>query len=73
MDRENTLVNKKHVFICIEDQLINVAPSYLKELEFIKNNFYGIVSSDLNKLNDYPSDTIIYMGGDIDYWYVCLY
>lgn len=67
-DRENVLFNDKHVLICIESHLSDPNyRSYLKELEFIKSNFCGVVLSELSTLNNCSSDVIIYMGGDIEW------
>ena len=62
-DKENTIVNK-HLLVCFENQ-----PSV--ELDYIKNNFCGIVLSDVDNINKYlvQPNTIIYLCGNIKYIY----
>ncbi|AYV80003.1 MAG: hypothetical protein Gaeavirus4_26, partial [Gaeavirus sp.] len=40
---ENTLLVNKHILLCISEQLSDVAPQLREELEYIKDNFCGVV------------------------------
>jgi hypothetical protein len=63
--KENVLLTNKHMFVC---DIINKNA----ELEFLKNNFCGIVITDISKLIDYKfarGVTIIFMAGNIEQIY----
>lgn len=55
---ENVLISNKHVLLCIDTKSNN------PELDYIKNNFCGLVVSDLNNFVCSP-DAIIYLCGNI--------
>jgi hypothetical protein len=61
---ENVLSTKKHILICFDEHLIN---EYQNEFTNIKTNFCGLVYSN-NQL-EYPSESIIYLSGDISQFY----
>ena len=65
--KESILLKDKHVLICVDNQVTNLDPLYSKELEYIKNNFCGIVFYDMKSFNEYvcQSKTIIYLIGNI--------
>jgi hypothetical protein len=57
-ETENVL-NKKHVLLCVDDQLINHA------YEYTKQNFCGIVCSDASEIQS-NSSSLIYLCGNIE-------
>lgn len=64
-EKESALLTNKHVLLYTTDQITNNA-----EVEYIKNNFCGIVckmeSLNENNGNNYSSDIIMYLCGDIE-------
>lgn len=66
-EKENVLIQNKHILICIDEQISDLNPSYGKELEYIKRNFCGVVFSNMDNFNEYMclQDTIIYLCGNI--------
>jgi len=68
---ENTLVDNKHALICIDDYLIELNEVHHKELEYVKNNFCGIVISNAECLHNhiFSPNTIVYLCGNIDKTY----
>lgn len=67
-DKENILLVNKHVLIYVDRQLTNLDLVYNKELEYIKNNFCGVVFSVIESFNNFDcsSDVILYLCGDIE-------
>ena len=68
MDKENLLLENKHILICDDKETFVLDADYSKELEYLKHNFCGIVVSDIESFHEYicfPS-TIIYMCGNIE-------
>jgi len=59
MMSENTILQNNHILICIDEQITNTD----QELNYIKNNFCGVVISKLIPIK--CRNTIIYMCGDI--------
>jgi hypothetical protein len=60
-EKEAILLTKKHVLICMNEEL---DIKLVKELEYIKQNFCGIVLTDI-KSHNYTPDTIVYFCGDV--------
>ena len=65
---ENTLLTKKHILLCIDDQILRLDEKLKIELKYIKDNFCGLILSDVNDLliSDDKDDVIIYFCGDIE-------
>ena len=59
---ENTLVGKKNVLICIDEQV-----TLYKNLDYIKENFYGTVLTKVDELKsyDFKPETICYILGSV--------
>lgn len=68
LGKENKLILDKHILICSGDKFLNLDMLYLKEFEYIKNNFCGNVLLNLDNLNEYnnQSNIIIYICGNIE-------
>ena len=73
-ETENTLLTNKHILLCIDEDIKDVIGVEkfiehhdVKELEYIKKNFCGIVYTDIKSFTKhiYQPDTIIYVCGDI--------
>ena len=63
---ENELIMNKHIFICIDSHTDKLIVSYLKQLEYLKNNFCGLVVSKISDLNNFDlKSRALYMCGDI--------
>jgi hypothetical protein len=67
-EKENTLLTNKHILISIDEQSTDQDQVYGKELQYIKNNFCGIVLSDTASLTRYDcsQDVIIYLSGNVE-------
>jgi hypothetical protein len=69
MSKENRLIKNKHILVCIDDQIPKpLDKQMLDELDYIKNNFCGIVLNDSKNIykNDVEMDTLIYLCGNIE-------
>lgn len=65
--KENELLTNEHIFICIDEQLKDLTEDKLKELEYIKDNFCGLVITEFENISDLLSyGTIVYVCGDIE-------
>jgi hypothetical protein len=62
--KECVFYNKKHILLCLTEESN-------KELEYIKQNFCGIVFSNMNSFNEHqnPSDALVYFAGNVDKYY----
>lgn len=67
-DKECTLVTNKHILICIDEEIGNLNPKLTNELAYVKNNFCGIVFSNMKSFNDFTCspDAIVYLCGDVN-------
>lgn len=63
--KENNLLTNKNILICIDDELNKFYSLYINEIDNIKENFCGIVLSDIENFN-VQNNTIIYICGDIE-------
>ena len=65
MDKDIVIPFKnKQVLLCIDNQIPKLSKSLIKEFEYVKNNFCGLVITNSDTIiND---DVIIYMLGDIE-------
>jgi len=68
MDKENIFLENKHILICDDKDIAMLNEQYVKELEYIKSNFCGIVIPDIKTFNEYVCfpKTIVYMCGNIE-------
>lgn len=66
MKEENNLITKKHILIYSHVET-HSEPKYFNELEYVRNNFCGLVIGNLNEihLNNLSPDADIYILGDI--------
>ena len=75
MDKENVLLENKHILVCDNKETYVLDEHNIKELEYVKSNFCGIVVSDIETFDEYVCfpDTIIYMCGNVEqnYPYLC--
>lgn len=64
---EAVLVSNKHILVCIDEQAAGLKPDYVKELEYVKQNFCGTVLFDMDSFNSHSCspDTIVYLCGNI--------
>ncbi len=70
-EHENVLLTKKHILICLGEELLKLDDIYKTELVYIKENFLGNVLTCSDKIADFAKSTdlqniMIYMIGDID-------
>jgi len=67
-EKVSSLIKNKHILICIDQQLKNLNSCYNNELEYVRNNFCGVILSEMESFIDsnYSFDTIIYLCGDIE-------
>jgi hypothetical protein len=76
---KNVLDTHKHILVCIDEQLVNVNVKefYKKQIDYLKENFCGIIISDIEIFNNtnYSPNTLIYLCGNIEanYDYGCNY
>jgi hypothetical protein len=65
---ENTLLNKKHILLCIDEQIPKLSTELDLELQYIKKNFCGLILSNVNELQllDDKDDTLIYFCGNVE-------
>lgn len=54
------MLKNKHIFVCIKQEIIPNGP-----LEYVITNFCGMVVTNPEILETYPSDVIIYLCGDV--------
>lgn len=71
MEEENVLLTNKHILLCDLEQIEKSTPEHIifnsNELEYIKENFCGLVISNANQINNFKPliDRDIYICGDI--------
>src|SRR5437870_4697827 len=67
---ENILLTKKHILILGKYKNLNIDSEYVKELEYIKKNFCGLVICNFESINQISKhlrdDTILYLCGNIE-------
>jgi hypothetical protein len=64
---ENKLLIKKHILLCIDEQMIQLNQSYAKELDYIKNNFCGLLINNYDDIEkNYVANSIIFVCGNIE-------
>jgi len=73
-EKENILLERKHVLGLIVDEHCNLDKTVLDDIEFIKNNFCGTVLSKLDDLinHKYSPGTIVYVTGNAEKIYNCI-
>ncbi len=62
MEQENTFITNQHILLCLDVKTQN------QDLDYIKQNFCGVVCNDLESFSKYPlkPNTLVYMCGDIE-------
>ncbi len=65
-EKEATLLTDKHILLCIKEDLMEIDVKLAKQLQYIKQNFCGMVFSDLTTFNEHKRhpDALIYFCGD---------
>jgi len=51
-EKECTMLTDKHVLVCLDEDLTDLNPKLIRELEYIKKNFCGLVYSNITDLNN---------------------
>lgn len=64
---ENKLISNKHILLCYNLSLTGLNNLYIKEFEYIKQNFCGVVFESKTEFNSHvvQPNTLIYLCGDI--------
>lgn len=72
MTEENKLITDKHILVLIKNQLTGLCEPFRTELEYIKNNFCGVVLTQLDSTateelfkHTLEPDSIVYLTGDV--------
>ena len=56
-EHENVLLTKKHILICLGEELLKLDDIYKTELVYIKENFLGNVLTCSDKIADFAKST----------------